>query len=78
MEDSDKHLDQDSPVEVHVKGCARCGHDHHVNFRPFKLQRPEIDQYSHWGTCPVMFEPIVLQMVEKPCQPQKPKRKSKK
>lgn len=64
MEDSDKHLDQGSAVEVLVKGCGRCSHDHHVNFRQFKLKRPEVDEYTHWGVCPVLFEPILMKVVE--------------
>jgi hypothetical protein len=43
-------------------GCARCDQDH-VNL-PFKqLKKPVVtygDTYTHWCSCPVNGEPILL------------------
>ncbi|HSE43692.1 MAG TPA: hypothetical protein VLA89_00025 [Gemmatimonadales bacterium] len=48
-----------------VMGCARCGQDHQVRFKPFK--RPMVvgeSELTHWGMCPVTREPILMRFVE--------------
>lgn len=64
MEDSNQPAAESSSVEIAVKSCARCGHNHHTHFKPFKLQ-PDADYhegYTHWGVCQVMSEPILLRI----------------
>jgi hypothetical protein len=42
-----------------IVNCARCGLDHeNVQARPFA--RPPAKRHTHWATCPVTGEPILI------------------
>jgi hypothetical protein len=49
---------------VDVSCCARCGKDHKdLEFKEFKGWLPEDAtgiQWTHWGMCPDLNEPIML------------------
>jgi hypothetical protein len=45
-------------IVIAVKHCARCGKDHLVIvFKP--LRRPA-DDITHWASCPMTNEPILM------------------
>ena len=48
-----------------VSGCARCGGNHHVNWREFT--HPVVDAdgttWTHWTPCPTNGEPILMAKV---------------
>jgi hypothetical protein len=45
--------------DILIIKCARCGENHIVKFKKFK--RP-INNWTHWGICPVEKEPILMQI----------------
>lgn len=46
-------------TRIVVRSCQRCGQDHEMSFRP--LSNPA-DEFTHWGLCPTLAEPVVLAM----------------
>lgn len=62
MEYNLKDMSQPMPPlkPILVNGCARCGESHDVVFREFRRMS---GQHSHWGTCPVTNEPILMRLV---------------
>ena len=47
-----------------VQNCARCGKDHeHILFVPFARPAGENSEWTHWATCPVTSEPILMSRV---------------
>ena len=45
-----------------VISCARCGDNHGlVSFKPFT--RPN-NEWTHWATCPNVYEPIMMKIEE--------------
>jgi hypothetical protein len=51
-------------VETHIESCARCGCNHSdVTLKPFVNP---IGVFTHWVMCPVLNEPILMQMKENP------------
>ena len=59
-----------SPSLTLVKGCARCGKDHEVQFK--RLQRMmEVSGHTHWAPCPNTGEPILMKIVPKEFQEHK-------
>lgn len=45
-----------------VQKCARCGEDHEVEF--FELKNPTDSFQTHWATCPVTGEPIMMRKLD--------------
>ncbi len=45
-------------MKVDIVKCARCGRNH--NGLEFTELTYKSEPYSHWGTCPVLNEPILL------------------
>lgn len=62
--------DVDEPIRTSIEDCARCGNDHEdLAFNPFAEHCPEAGpskRYTHWTSCPVNGEPILLTIVEVP------------
>ena len=57
--------------EIPVNNCARCGGDHTgVEFSPFTSE-PDFENYTHWGMCPKLGEPIQLAIFKKEEEPVK-------
>jgi hypothetical protein len=54
-----------NPVTVDVHRCARCGNDHKA-LRFSQFQERNIDKNTHWALCPVLQEPILLEVREAP------------
>jgi len=49
------------PLPTSVRGCARCGGDHAVEYREFRRPIPDVDgAFTHWGACTVTGDPILL------------------
>jgi hypothetical protein len=50
-----------------VQGCARCGEDH-TDLTFWQLEQTMVDgdgtTWTHWATCPVTFDPIMLRFYE--------------
>lgn len=46
-------------VRVGVRSCQRCEQDHEMEFR--LLSNPA-DEFTHWGLCPTLAEPVLLAM----------------
>ncbi len=60
-------FDPTKRIETHLEGCARCRGPHPaLVFEP--ISNPPTDSdgkiWSHWATCPVTLEPIMLAIVE--------------
>jgi len=58
---------QTGPGPTNILGCARCGGEHLVRFKP--LGNPiEIGDavLTHWGMCPTRYEPILMRFVTTP------------
>ena len=51
----------DSKLKLLVNNCARCGGDHHVEFRKFSQA---CENWTHWASCPETGEPILMQFEE--------------
>ncbi len=52
---------------IRVDGCARCGQNHDaVKFAPFTV-RPE--GLTHFGNCPTLNEPILMNQVSETPEP---------
>lgn len=57
----------DDTITFDQVGCARCDGDGHPNLTFTRLQRPvafETTRLTHWATCPVTLEPILLMVAE--------------
>jgi hypothetical protein len=48
-------------MKVTVLNCARCGEDHEMEFYPFSQNG--IDDFTHWGMCPNINEPVLLKFI---------------
>lgn len=48
-------------TKEHLQHCARCGQDHEIVWMPFK--DAPIDDYTHWGLCPLNSEPVLMKEV---------------
>ena len=49
-------------VTTDVYACARCGEDHtQLVFTHFMR---EASQWTHWASCPITKEPVLLKIVE--------------
>jgi len=47
---------------TNVKHCSRCGEDHdNIVFREFVIESLE---YTHWGMCPILNEPLMMKFVK--------------
>jgi hypothetical protein len=57
----------EAPAAKNILGCARCGGEHLVRFKPF---RNPIElggaTLTHWGLCPTTREPILMRFVDAP------------
>ena len=54
------------PLKVTVKGCARCGENHHL-LEFYAFENPiiiEFSKFTHWGVCPKLNEPILMKLVQ--------------
>ena len=49
-------------MKVTVRNCARCGEDHEMEFNPFSQNG--IDDFTHWGMCPSINEPVLLKFID--------------
>lgn len=54
--------DPSDEVTIDLVGCARCDGDGHRNltFKKFMLPAGEDDEWTHWATCPMTGEPILM------------------
>lgn len=54
-------------TKITVKGCARCGETHEIEFSPFAENAIECsgEISTHWGMCPNLNEPILLRIQER-------------
>ena len=53
------NVDPDTILTRTVIDCPRCHRDHVMWFYP--LSNP-IDLYKHWGMCPLINEPVLIQI----------------
>lgn len=57
----------DLPAPSNILGCARCGGEHLVRFKPFRVPMQVGEAtLTHWGLCPTTREPILMRFVEAP------------
>lgn len=52
------------PVQVH--SCARCSQDHQMYFVTFAyhpVTSQDAVEFTHWGMCPVLNEPVLMRIV---------------
>lgn len=48
-----------------LMGCARCGEDHPIRFKPFREPMVVGDfVLTHWGLCQKTGEPVLMRFVE--------------
>ena len=49
-------------IKVDIKRCARCGKNHkQLVFKEFTYP-PKV--YSYWGMCPVVKEPVLMEIFD--------------
>lgn len=58
----------EKPIKITVRGCARCGQTHEMEFSPFTKNAIECegDVSTHWGMCPNLQEPVLLRIETRP------------
>jgi len=49
--------------KTEIKGCARCGQDHSVEFKPLTASPGQM-QFSHYAICENTGQPILMRMVD--------------
>lgn len=58
-------IEQPEMIVGWVRGCARCGEYHQVEWH--KFTRPIVDKdgavWAYWGMCPTVSEPVLLMRV---------------
>jgi hypothetical protein len=59
-------------VHVDVRCCARCGTDHE-QLRFSEFQGKPVEKSNYWALCPVLDEPILLEVRHKGPYPGVPK-----
>lgn len=47
--------------EINIQSCARCGKNHRTKFK--LLETPCLD-FTHWGLCPINYEPILMKIIK--------------
>ena len=56
---------EESDKPKNILGCARCGSEHLVRFKPFRNPMQIADvELTHWGMCPTTREPLLMRFVE--------------
>lgn len=59
---------EESSEPKNILGCARCGNEHLVRFKPFRVPMAAGEiTFTHWGMCPTTREPILMRFA--PDQP---------
>lgn len=54
-------------VPVQVYSCARCTQDHQMYFVTFAyhpVTSQDAVEFTHWGMCPVLNEPVLMRIVD--------------
>lgn len=56
---------EEGPAPTDLLGCARCGGEHMVRFKPLRnpIQMGDV-VLTHWATCPTTKEPILMRLLE--------------
>jgi hypothetical protein len=63
---------QAKEIRTDITGCARCDGKGHrgLVFKPFKFpakcEHDDATVFTHWATCPTVYEPILLYFPDLP------------